>query len=108
MATKRGIHGQAAPSSAVLTDIYTVGGAKNATVRVIISNRSATATSFRVGVAPGAEADNVKHYIAYDTPIAGNDTGSTVPFMVDAGDVIRVEAAIGSLSFVVTGLEQDA
>ena len=107
MATKRGIHGQAAPSSGVLTDIYTVPGAKNATVRVIISNRSATPSSFRVSAAIGGAADDVKQYIAYDTPIDGLDTGSTVPFMVDAGDIIRVRASLGNLSFVVTGLEQD-
>ncbi len=107
MATKRGILGQSSPPAVSLTDVYTVPALKNATVRVIVTNRVATPATFRVSVAPGGAADNVIHYIAYDTPIAKNDTGSTVAFMLDTTDVVRVRSSSGSLSFTVTGLEQD-
>ena len=53
MATVKGILGQAAPSSGVDTDLYTVPTSKTATVKVVCANRAATAFAviIRDGVA---------------------------------------------------------
>ena len=107
MATVRGIHGQSIPAATVLTDAYTVPASKNATVRVIATNTANSPTSFRVSAAPGGAADTPAHYIAYDVPLEANDTGSTITFMVDATDVVRVYSENGAIAFTVTGLEQD-
>ncbi len=107
MATKRGILGQLSPGAGVLGDIYTVPTAKNATCRVIASNRAASATSFRVALAQAGAPDNDIQYVAYDVPIDANDTGATTVFMIDTTDVVRVESASGNVSFTITGLEQD-
>ena len=106
MATKRGNHGQAIPLATVLTDLYTVPALKNATIRVIATNTGAV-TKFRVSLAVGGAVDALSQYIAFDVPLAANDTGSTVTFMADAADVIRVYSENGTVAFSVTGLEQD-
>lgn len=50
MATVYGMLGQSAPAAATLTTAYTVPGAKHATVRVIATNRAASADTFRIAV----------------------------------------------------------
>ena len=106
MATVKGILGQAAPGAASDTDLYTVPASKNATVRVVSTNRS-TATTVRIWVAiDGAVTANAQ-YLAYDTPLAGNDTLSTAPIMVGNDDVVRVRSASANVSFTCTGIEQD-
>lgn len=107
MATVKGVLGQSNPLATTLTDLYTVPASKNATGRVIITNRSSTATEFRVSVAPNGAADSLEHYIAYDHGIVGNDTGATVAFMAGDTDVVRVYATAATLSFTFTGIEQD-
>ena len=107
MATKRGILGQLSPGAGSLQDLYTVPALKNASLRVIASNRAATSTAFRVSLALAGAADNVIQYVAFDVPIDANDTGATTTFMVDAADVVRVYSVSGNVSFTATGIEQD-
>lgn len=107
MATIRGIHGQLVPAATTLTDVYTVPALKNATVRVIATNTGPTSTIFRVSMAPSGAADTLSQYIAYDVPLAGYDTGSTITVMVDAATAIRCYSLSGAVAFTVTGLEQD-
>lgn len=106
MATKRGILGQSKPSAGQDTDLYTVPAAKDAVVKVIVTNLSG-ATTFRVWAAVGGAATEDKQYIVYEKPLAGSDTIATVSFMIDATDVVRVRAASGNVSFTCTGIEQD-
>ncbi len=106
MATVKGVRGQLNPPAATLQDLYTVPALKNFTGRVIITNRSG-ATSFRVSIGVDGAADSLEQYIAYDKDIALRDTGSTVAFVAGSGDVIRVFATLATLSFTVTGIEQD-
>ena len=108
MATLRGILGQSFPSSATLTDIYTVPASKSAVFKVIATNTVTTDQTFRVSIALLGAADQNKQYIAYDVPILGSDTGSTVAVTAQTGAVVRVESSLGSVAFTVTGLEQDA
>jgi hypothetical protein len=99
--------GQSAPGAAVLTDIYTVGAGTTSIVSsVIIADRGGTATTFRLGVAPGGEADDPKHYLAYDSAIDANDSVDyTIGATLQAGDVIRGRGAVETLSFNVFGEE---
>ena len=98
-----GIFGQLAPASSVWTDLYTCPAGTVSVLRVIVSNRGAAATSFRVAVSENGDAIANLHHIASDKAIAGNDTGSTVSFVVSATDIVRVWAGNTSLSFTATG-----
>ena len=99
--------GQINPSAATLTTGYTVPGATSAVVStVVIANRSATATSFRISVAVAGAADNNIQYLFYDTPIKGNDTiTATLGISLATTDVVRVYATLATLSFNIFGVE---
>lgn len=107
MAETRKVLAQSNPSATTLTDAYTVPGATQAVVSTIsVVNRDATATTFRLSVAVGGAADNDKQYIAYDVPIAGNETFTfTIGITLGAADVIRVYATLATLSFNIFGVE---
>jgi hypothetical protein len=99
--------GQSAPSATTNTDIYTVGAGKQAVVSTItIANRGATSATYRIAIRPlGATIAN-QHYVAYDIPIAANDTTAlTLGFSLQATDVITVYASNTNLSFGVFGSE---
>ena len=107
MANTLKVLGQTNPAAATLTDSYTVPGATSATVSTItVANRSATATEFRISVAVAGAANNNIQYIAYDAPIAGNDTISlTIGLTLAATDVVRVYATLATLTFNIFGVE---
>ena len=107
MATLRGTLGQVAPVANILTEIYTVPTLKSTVCRVIITETAGVPATFRVAVGVNGEADDIKQYIAYDRPMELNDTGSTVAFIIGAGDVVRVRSTTGTLSFSLTGIERD-
>lgn len=106
MATVYGMLGQAAPGAATPADIYTVPSAKHATAKVLVCNRG-VADTFRISVAPGGAGTANAQYIAYDQVIDANDSAASVAFTVTATDVVRVYSTLGSLSFSVTGIEED-
>jgi len=106
MATIKGILGQAAPSATTEADLYTVPAAKNATVKVMATNRSTSGTvRISVGV-NGAATDNTQ-YLAYDKTVNDNEALSTATFMLGSGDVVRVYASSANFRFSCTGIEQD-
>lgn len=98
---------QTNPSAATLTDSYTVPANTSTVVSsIVVANRSAVATSFRISVAPNGAADSNEQYLYYDIPIAGNDTFvATIGVTLDAADVIRVRATLATLSFNTFGVE---
>lgn len=98
---------QSNPVAATLTGAYTVPAATSAVVSsIMVSNRSATATAFRLSVAVAGAADDNKQYLAYDVPIYGNETKSfTIGASLAAADVLRVYATLATLSFNVFGSE---
>lgn len=98
---------QSKPSATTLTDCYTVPGATSAVVStIVITNQSATPTSFRISVAAAGVADTAKQYIAYDVPIAGNETITmSVGLGLATTDVVRVYNTLATLSFNVFGVE---
>ena len=107
MAQTAKILGQSNPSASTLTDVYTVPASTSAIVSsFVITNRSSTATSFRISVAPGGAPDSLEQYLYYDLSIPGNDTfGAERGVTLSAGDVIRVYAADATLSFNFFGIE---
>ncbi len=107
MADTYGVLGQSDPSAATLTDAYTVPAATEAIVSsLVICNRSATPTAFRISVAPAGAADTNAHYQYFDRPIGANDTFvATIGITLAATDVVRVYATLATLSFSVHGVE---
>lgn len=98
---------QTAPGAATLTDSYTVPGATSAIVSsILVCNRSAVATSFRVSVAVAGAADATKQYLYYDVALPGNDTFlATLGLTLAATDVVRVYATLATVTFNIFGSE---
>lgn len=99
---------QSNPSVTTLTDLYEVPASTKLEGKVVIANRSATGTSYRVSLASAGAADDPSHYIAYDVEIPGNDSDATPRFVAPAGCVVRVYATLATLTFTLTGLESPA
>lgn len=107
MAEFYGVLGQSAPAAGVLTSIYTVPAGKRAVFRVIAANRGGDDT-FRVAVSPlGASITNA-HYIAYGLAVLANDSVCSAAIEADGTDVVRVYSTNGTISFTVTGLQDEA
>jgi len=98
---------QTNPSATTLTTHYTVPGATSTTVStIVVCNRSATPTTYRISIAPAAAADDNKQYIAYDAPIAANESITyTLGITLATTDLIRVYATLATLSFNSFGVE---
>jgi hypothetical protein len=96
--------GQSTPAAATLTDAYTAAAAAVVS-SIIAANRSATATSIRVSVAPAGAADATSQYIAYDFPIAGNDIVVLPSFTVASTAKVRVYATLATVTFSIFGVE---
>ena len=99
--------GQSAPSATTATDVYTVGAGKQAIVSTItVANRSAAAKTYRIAIRPAGATLANQHYIAYDVPVAANDTTPlTLGITLTATDVITVYASTADLSFGIFGSE---
>lgn len=99
--------GQSAPAATTLTDLYTVPAATSTTVSTMtVCNRSATATTFRISVAPAGAADATSQYLYYDQAIGGNTTFAlTMGMTLATTDKIRVYAGAATLSFSAFGVE---
>jgi len=99
--------GQSAPAATTATNVYTVPSATEAVVStIVIANRAATAGSFRLSVRPAGASQANQHYLAYDVPIAANDsTTLTLGITLAATDVVTVYASSADMSFNVFGTE---
>jgi hypothetical protein len=99
--------GQSAPAATTATDVYTVPSAKEAVIStVVIANRAATAGSFRLSIRPNGATQADQHYLAYDVPIAANDsTTLTLGITMDAADVLTFYASSADMSINVFGTE---
>jgi hypothetical protein len=107
MAESRKILGQTALAATTLTDIYTVPAATQAIASsIVICNRSASSTTFRVSIAVAGASDTNAQYIYYDVPIPGNETFiATIGITLEATDVVRVWAGAATLSVNLMGVE---
>ena len=98
MANAYKILGQVDLTTTADTAVYTVPAATEAVIStIILANRTASATTFRIAVKPDGAALSNSHYIAYDVPLAANDsTTLTLGVTVNAADVISVTAGDAS------------
>jgi len=99
--------GQAAPAATTPNNVYTVPPAKEAVVStIVIANRVSTAATFRLSVRPNGDTQANQHYLAFDVPIAGNDSITlTLGITLAATDVITVYGSTANLSWNVFGTE---
>ena len=94
MATSYKSLGQLDLTTTSLTDLYTVPASTETVVStVIIANRDDEATTFRLAIRVDGDAISNQHYIAYDVPVAANDsTTLTLGITLKATDVVTVSA----------------
>jgi len=99
--------GQSAPAATTATNVYTVPAATETVIStIVIANRAATAGTFRLSVRPNGATQANQHYVAYDVPIAANDsTTLTLGITVDATDVITFYASSADMSINIFGTE---
>lgn len=107
MASVLKVLGQLDPSAATLTDLYTVPASTSTVVSsIVVCNRSATFTTFRVAIRPAGASISNEHYLYYDVTLAGNDTFiATIGISLEATDVVSVYATLATLSFSLFGQE---
>jgi hypothetical protein len=107
MATTYKVLGQSNPSATTLTDAYTVPAVTQAVISsIVIANRSATPTNYRISVAINGAANADSQYIAYGVVIGPNETQTlTLGISLGDTDVIRVYATLATLTFSIFGAE---
>jgi len=107
MADNAKLLGQKNPLAATLTDLYPVPALTGTVVSsIVVANRSATATSFRISVADAGAVDSLEQYLYYDIAIPGNETFvATIGATLETTDIIRVYATLATLSFNAFGIE---
>jgi hypothetical protein len=95
MATSYKTLGQLDLTSATLTTLYTCPSATETVLStVVIANRASAADTFRLALRTDGDAISDKHYLAYDVPVAANDsTTLTLGITMEATDVLSVAAA---------------
>lgn len=110
MATTERTLGQLSPAARTLKTMYAVPLRKKVSGgRLIIANRGAASTTFRVSVAVGGAADEARQYVNYNTPLlVGETKEADLNLLLEAGDQIRVYSASGEVSFNLMGKEADA
>jgi len=94
MATSYKSLGQLDLTTTSLTTLYTCPtGTETVISTVIIANRTASVTTFRLAIRVDGDAISNQHYIAYDVPVAANDsTTLTLGITLQATDVMTVSA----------------
>lgn len=107
MATTYKVLGQSNPSATTATSLYTVPSATSTVVSTItVCNQASTAGSFRIAIRPAGASLAAQHYVAYDTPIAANDTiALTLGVTLATTDVVTIYASSATMSFNAYGSE---
>jgi glucose-6-phosphate dehydrogenase assembly protein OpcA len=73
---------------------------------IAVSNQAASSATFRIAIRPAGETLAAKHYIAYDSTVAANDsTMLTIGVTLATTDVITVYASSATVSFNAFGSE---
>lgn len=101
------ILGQVAATANTTHNVYTVPAATQAIIStIVICNRGASNTTFRIATQPAGATLSNTHYIAYDTVVPALDTISlSLGIGLGNTDVLSVNAAVSNLTFSVYGTE---
>mgnify|MGYP000279266876 CR=1 FL=1 len=109
MASSYKVLGQLDITSSTLTTLYTCPASTEAVLStLIVANRSSSADTFRIALRTDGDAISDKHYLAYDVPLAANDsTTLTLGMTMQATDVMSVAGGgtASELSFNLFGAE---
>lgn len=107
MATAYKVLGQSAPAATSNVDVYAVPASTEAVVStIVICNRSATDTTYRLAVRPAGASIANEHYLAYDVELVGNDsTTLTLGITLAATDEITYYAGSANTSISIFGTE---
>jgi glucose-6-phosphate dehydrogenase assembly protein OpcA len=107
MPTTYKVLAQSNPSATTATTLYTVPSSTSTVVSTItVCNQASTAGSYRIAVRPAAATLAAQHYVAYDVPIAANDTTAlTLGITLATTDVVTVYASSANMSFAAFGSE---
>ena len=107
MATAYKVLGQSNPSATTATSLYTVPSLTSTVVSTItVCNQASTAGTFRIAIRPAGATLAAQHYVAYDTPIAANDTiALTLGITLATTDVVTIYASSANMSFNAYGSE---
>ena len=108
MANAYKILGQANLTAETPTNVYTVPSATETVIStIIIANLDSSANTFRISLRPDGATQADQHYIAYDVPIAANDsTTLTLGITLDAADVVTCySGASADISVNIFGTE---
>jgi hypothetical protein len=109
MAVSYKVLGQAKPTAATATTLYTVpSGAGNYAVvsSLVVNNLTADVTDFRVAIQPAGATLEDKHYIIYGSAISSFQSQVfTIGITLAATDVVTVFDAGGKCAFNLFGSE---
>jgi hypothetical protein len=96
---------QSAPGATTLTDLYTVPALTQVVISsIVVCNRGATNTSFRISLAPLGAVDATSQYLYYNVPISKENTFvATIGITLTATDKVRVYAGNANLTFTLLG-----
>jgi hypothetical protein len=100
--------GQLAAAATTEEGLYAVPSSSSAVVStIVIANRGTTSATYRIAVKPTAATTlATNHYIAYDVPIAANDsTALTLGLTLASTNAIRTYASNANLTFSAFGSE---
>ncbi len=104
--------GRRAAAATSEEEIYTVPTSSAAVVSsIVIANRSTSSRTYRLAVKPTAGTTLAdEHYLAYDVPIAANDSVAlTLGITLAAGNrIVSYASAASSLTFTAFGSELSA
>ena len=95
MASSYKVLGQLDLTDATLTTLYTCPASTETVIStIVIANRATASDTFRLALRTDGDAISDKHYLAYDVPVAANDsTTLTLGVAMQATDVLSVAAA---------------
>jgi len=107
MPTVYKVLGQAKPTAATLTSLYTVPSSTSAVLSTIVAcNTTTTPDEIRIAVRPAGEAIADKHYIVHTVGISGFANYTyTLGITLATTDVLSVYSLGGNISFNVYGTE---
>lgn len=106
MATTYKVLGQLASTTSAVA-LYTCPASTQTIVStLVVSNRAAAAKTYKIILRPNDETLADKHYLAFDVPLAANDSVAlTLGITMDASDKLYVLGSDTNLSFSLFGSE---